>query len=188
MDPQRKERIVDEVLDRALGPQLVEPRAGLEERILANLASQPQRRPWWRWIWVPALAAAAVLAVVIGIRVMHREVVAPTQANKTVPTPKQQVAEMPTPVKPERQVAKHVAPRLSAPQRSVTLAKAEPQPPRLDVFPTPVPLSDQERLLLALSRRQRGEVEIAANSQSAERERAQKYFDTGYAPEALNKR
>src|SRR5579884_472422 len=95
MDRQRKERIVDDVLNRALGPQLVEPRQGLEGRILANLATMPPRRPWWRWMWVPALAAAALLAIAIGIRMMQHEAPKPIEAQKTVEAPKQEVARTP---------------------------------------------------------------------------------------------
>ena len=185
MNGAERERLVDSALDRALGPQLVEPRDGFEERILANLPKEVARRPWWQWMWIPALAAVALLAVVIGMRVMHREAPAPQIVNRTVEAPQQQVAVKPqTPapqaVRPHRQLAK-TTPQV-APKVVITSASSDALP-RMNVFPSPSPLSEQERLLLALSRRQRGEVEIAANTQSAERERAQKYFDTGYAPE-----
>lgn len=189
MDPKERERLVDSVLDRALRPQLVEPRPGLEERILANLPTQPQRGPWWQWMWIPALAAAALLAVVIGMRVLHREAPAPIESKKTVQQPKQEIAVRPEPpardsVAPRKEVATHSGSTSARKPRAEVVAAALRQDlPRQAVFPAPVPLTDQERLLLALVNRQRPEAELLAAEQQAQRERVQKYFETGEVPE-----
>ena len=184
MNPKERERLVDSVLDRAFGPQPVEPRPGLEERILANLSAQQQeRRRWRQWIWVPALAAAAVLAIVIGMRLMHRETATPVQVRHTVETPKQEVAVKPEiparpAIEPPARDGRGIRPVAARP---VTVAKVEPSMPRMEVFPAPVPLTDQERLLLALVRRQRPEAELLAAQQQADHDKVQKYFETGEA-------
>ena len=60
MNREERERLVDRVLNEALAPQEIQPRAGLEQRILANLRAQPLPRPRWRWMWVPAVAALLI--------------------------------------------------------------------------------------------------------------------------------
>ena len=76
MNPQDVESwrgLKDDVLDRQLDAALskfaaVEPRAGLEARVLANLRIERERatrHSWWRW---PAEAAlAAVIAVAVSL-------------------------------------------------------------------------------------------------------------------------
>jgi hypothetical protein len=65
------ERKFDELLNNALAEYSnVEPREGLEDRILANLATpQPEKRPWLQWwpVWGLAVAAAILLIVVISM-------------------------------------------------------------------------------------------------------------------------
>jgi hypothetical protein len=190
MNREERERLVDGVLDRALGPQAVEPRPGLEERILANLPAHAPR-PWWQWMWIPALAAAAVLAIVIGMRVMHEETPQPVQVRNTVETPKQEVATkleapMVKKAEPPRVIAKRVPPRQMLSEQKVEIARAIPSQelPRQAVFPAPQPLTEQERLLLAFVNRQRPQAELVASEQQAEREKVQKYFETGEAPVA----
>jgi hypothetical protein len=182
MNPKERERLVDSLLDRELGPQLVEPRPGLEERILANLAAQPERHPWWQRMWIPALAATTVLAVVIGISMYRPTPQSPVYTPETGGT----IAAMPTApkgtttttVQPPHGIAKHVGPK-----RTVAVAQPTQALPRQAVFPAPVPLTDQERLLLAFVNRQRPQAELIAAEQQAERERIRKYFETGEVPE-----
>src|ERR1700693_710302 len=58
-------------LDRELNAALakftaVEPRAGLEERVLANLRAEQEQaaeRSWWRWPAMAVLTAAIVVTV-----------------------------------------------------------------------------------------------------------------------------
>lgn len=192
MNREERERLVDGALGRALGPQAVEPRPGLEDRILANLPAQAAaRRPWWEWIWIPALAAAAVLAIVIGMRVMEKQSPAPQQVKKSVEVPKQDVAKRPEgPVikkaTPPRVIAKQAPGRRMVAGPKVEIARATPshEYPRQAVFPAPLPLTDQERLLLAFVNRQRPQAELMAAEQQADREKVRKYFETGEAPVA----
>ena len=190
MNREERERIVDSVLDRALGPQLVEPRAGFEDRILANLSARPEQRPWWRWMWIPALAAAAVLAIVIGMRMTHQESPKPVEAKHTVETPKPEVATQPRShdvhQAPEQRVVAHrTAPRPSNP-REIVIAKTEQQPslPRMDVFPSRGTLTPEEKLLVAFVRQQPTHARAIALEQEARAEEVQKYMDKGEVPVA----
>lgn len=56
---------LDRLLDRTLSEYSAEPRVGLEQRVLANLAStQAQRRRRWLWAAVPACAAVLIAVLV----------------------------------------------------------------------------------------------------------------------------
>jgi hypothetical protein len=140
----------DDDFDRALDGVLakyasVEPRAGLEERILANLRSAPttpNANPWWNG------RMAAVLAVVLMIAallvwwrnqsspppiVVHRP---PLREAPIDPYVANRETTQAAKTKPHRRTT---GPR---PQRE-TVASG----PKLDVFPSPLPLSEQEKLL-----------------------------------------
>ena len=62
---QWNENDLDGLLDRTLSEYSGEPRAGLEQRVLANLASAEVRpRRWWIWAAVPVLAAILIALLV----------------------------------------------------------------------------------------------------------------------------
>jgi len=135
--------LLDDQLDAALANYAaIEPRAGLEERILAHLKverTHPRHLAWWRWATVGALALAAVLAWRLE-RPGHNRVV------RHPPVPQRQVRpqvessatnirqQNPPPVRKHRKDAVQ-APAIVAAQ------------PKLDQFPSPEPLSEQETLL-----------------------------------------
>lgn len=178
MNREERERMVDRLLNEALAPQEMEPRAGLEQRILANLRAQPEPRPWWRWMWAPALAAA-LIALAIGLRMtdltpLAKPPVAESQpsiapAEKTVPAPA---------------VRARVQPRHGSPSSPVIAASVTPPgPPRQDVFPSPEPLSEQERLFYQFVRQSPREALQVAQMQAAERIRSQQFMETGGAPD-----
>ncbi|MGH9523712.1 MAG: hypothetical protein ACRD3E_14380 [Terriglobales bacterium] len=178
MNREERERMVDGALARALAPRQVEPRDRFEERLLANLAAQPERRPWWRWVWVPALAAVVVIAIALGIHALRRPAnVIETRGN--TPPPEQPVETAKAPAQ-RPQVVRHKAVRRVQPH--VQLAHANPAPiilPKQDVFPTPVPMTGQERLLLALVHRRPQQAKEIAEEQETYRQRVQTYFESG---------
>ena len=173
-DQEKDKRMqIDKVLDSLLaGYSSVEPRPGLETRILANLTSANPRdaegreagRGWWgfKWLWAGAAVAAAI--IVGAVLMSGRRHVAPPPSNTVVqtvrPAVQQPIIQQPIIQQPqvqqppvqssvrgaaglERVIHRHktLAP---GPQQNATLAWSQ----RPAVFPTPTPLSEQERMLL----------------------------------------
>lgn len=143
----------EDTLDRALDAALakysdVEPRAALNERILANLRAEPTPavRAWWRWGLVAGAVAVVLVALALAWRsgstkqpeiTQHPRVVAPS------------APEAPQIAHHDRNIVTPPNPpiRTKAPRRPK--AEVAATAPKLDVFPSPQPLSDQE---LALAR------------------------------------
>jgi hypothetical protein len=147
----------DDALDRELDAALtkfaaVEPRAGLEERVLANLRTERERaagHSWWRWPAVAALAAVTVVALSVAWRsgkpaqnITTQTPPAPMQADRHVGT---QLANnsATVPIRPH-----DVGPRKRLKPQTMGYSEAAIGPaPRLDQFPSPQPLSEQEKML-----------------------------------------
>ena len=195
------EKQIDELLERGLREySQVEPRGGLEERVMANLRTQPAPRPWWR-MWVPALAAAAVLAMVaaVALRPAKQE----TQVGRAPETGPRLTASRTGPrantgkqaqiaAPPKRPLAANRHKEELAPagqqQGEGSRAQVAVQQPRQAVFPSPVPLTEQERLVLALLQQAPHEVEKVAKEQEGQRVRAAYYLETGTFPEDSGRR
>ncbi len=134
---------LDQLLDSALSTY-AEPRTGIEARVLANLSAQPTRRRWLPW--AIALPIAACIALLLLLIPSHNRTKPIRQAQhntapQTQPAPQNSLAQA-TPVpshqpKP-RILAAHAAPHLATAQA----------PPKLDVFPTPHPLSREEQAMV----------------------------------------
>lgn len=137
---------LDRTLDAALAKYAsAEPREGLEERVLANLraaATRSAQSAWWNWRFALLAAVLAVAAVVVW------------QWNKAT---RLSIANHPStirqaPVGPD--LAHHDG-NSARPIKSVQWRRPRhrPQPetvaasPKLDVFPSPLPLSEQEKIL-----------------------------------------
>lgn len=162
MADQEKDQQINEMLDSLLANySSAEPRPGLETRILANLrdaGSREASRGWWgfRWVWAGAVLAAMIVGGVLISGKRHvspppRTVVQTVQPAVRQPTVEQPVIHrpmvqsgVPAAVGSERVIHRHktLAP---VPQQNATLALNQ----RPAVFPTPTPLSEQERLLLS---------------------------------------
>jgi hypothetical protein len=142
----------DRMLDAALANYAsVEPRTGLEERVLANLRAEQAHLPdhaWWRWSAIAAVAAVIVVAMALSLR--SDKPSHPVLANHP-PTPIQAPKERGTEIislapgsgtRPARpSTARKPAMRPRPPE--VAMARA----PKLEQFPSPQPLSEQEKLL-----------------------------------------
>ena len=167
MSQNEHSRFVDDLLDASLAQyRSVEPRPGLENRILARLRTeQATAPPGWAWRMGAGLIwAGAILALVsIAYRVRLSPVgshgtgprVEPSRNTATVPLAQsltrrhkhsgiEQSAEL------QRGSADLVS-KSAAVSRSVKTAEGRQQR-RLDVFPSPAPLSQEERLLVNLVR------------------------------------
>lgn len=150
MKHDNENRRTSDDLDRTLDAVLarygsVEPRTGLEERILANLRSADVptgTHAWWTRRMAAVLAAVLMIAL-LGWRwnkasrppiVIHRpeineEPIAPRVATRET----------------------NPAPQTKWPRRSRIRTRVQPEivgaGPKLDVFPSPLPLSEQEKIL-----------------------------------------
>jgi hypothetical protein len=167
----------DDILDSLLANySSAEPRPGLETRILANLRDAEGResgRGWWgfKWLWAAAAVAALIVASVL---ISGKRHVAPPSHTvvQTVQPVQQGVVQQPSVqqpiVEPPRVQGSvptvgatagihHRHKTLAPGQQNATLAWSQ-RPP---VFPTPTPLSEQERLLLSYYRRTPREEVIA---------------------------
>jgi hypothetical protein len=131
---------MDDKLDRILDEGIAgyansEPLAGMEERILARIqvAERPQRRLMG---WAAAFAVGLIAIAVLRVMPRHEE-----------PQPVRMVANIPQ--APARSQAATVL--LSTRQRHHSARRMAL--PKLPVFPTPSPLTTEERRLLALVRK-----------------------------------
>ncbi len=141
---------LDRVLDAALHKYAAaEPRAGLEERVLANLRAERTRVPDWAW-WQWTVASVVVAMVVIGVALLwgksHRQVIAnnPSITVPGVEPPRTggglERGGEPVHAPEARPTTKHAVHHKSA----TTVAGNEP---KLDQFPSPQAMTGQEMAL-----------------------------------------
>jgi len=151
----KKQDELDSMLDAELAKYAaVEPRAGLEERILANL--QTERTPvptraWWQWSVAGALAAV----VVVGLALAWKSGKPPHPIVASHSSTALHLAKQPKPdvatdgANPDRgnqpRPPERVAMRRAAVHRRQSKIVADN--PKLDQFPSPQPLSEQEKAL-----------------------------------------
>ena len=144
MDDKNNHKFVEELLEASLKRyRSEEPRAGLENRILANVrasdrALQPHR---WVWAWTLAASAAVLIVAVVVLRFTSR----PASRTATTLPALQTIAP-----KTETPKVVAVAPSVArVPGRPVrALRSPAPEFRRPEQFPTPSPLTEQEKLLL----------------------------------------
>jgi hypothetical protein len=136
MDDKNERQFEDDLLDAALRQRAnAEPRAGLEQQILAGIEARRRGRAFPRWVWVFAAGAAATVVVAF---IIIRRPVAPVPS---VPPP--MTAGSAQPVMPV--AAGPAARRMPPPAASAKTVQPA-------TFPSPRPLSPQEKLLLAYVR------------------------------------
>ena len=146
-----KQMQIDDMLDSLLANySLAEPRPGLETRILANLRDAEENKSpagWWnfKWLWAGMVTAAIIVAAVL---ISGRHQIAPPThmiARTKQPAPRPETQPNAPAVRNE---TVRIRPRKSlAPTRPQNAALALNERPA--VFPTPTPLSEQEKLLLS---------------------------------------
>jgi hypothetical protein len=163
----------DRKLDAALAKYTaVEPRAGLESRILANLRAKREEMPhhaWWQWSW--AVAAAVFIT---GALFVWRSV-GPSHPQIA----KQPAAAQQESVKPTRQLASNqtadnrAGSKPGLAHKSGVISRRPSNPavaeayPKLDVFPSPQPLSDEELALAQYVRNFPSDAKSVAQAQEA---------------------
>lgn len=175
----------DRELDAALARYAaVEPRTGLEERILVNLRAERTGgvdRAWWRW----RLGLAATAVVVVGLTLAWRSLSpSPLVITNHSPIP------APGPGRTEIQVASHdehvPLGQRHAPHRAVVRQSSHPETvvpsaPKLDQFPSQRPLSEQERILAAYVANypERAALVAEARMEVLRKDREEKLRETG---------
>jgi len=135
---QWNENDLDGLLDRTLSEYSGEPRAGLEQRVLANLASAEVRpRRWWIWAAVPVLAAI-LIALLVWSSSLKKPVTPPDIAKApAAPAITKRQSAPPT--------VAHVHRRSST--NHAVEARSTPAEPRLPTFPSQ---GDDTQVQLAL--------------------------------------
>src|SRR5579864_9190113 len=140
---------LDRLVDSALAKYAaVEPRAGLESRIFANLRADRSgvpERSWWRWGLAAAVATMFVIALALALR--------PGKSSKPTIASHPDVTVQPV-LKPEEpivspnQVAVKDMPKPfhRARTHSHSLEATTALTPKLDQFPSPRPLTEQEKM------------------------------------------
>jgi hypothetical protein len=154
----REKDDLDLLLDSALATYADPgPDSGLENRVLAALSavqSEPRTvitlrsRRWLPWaIAVPIAASLLLLWLLIA---HHRQLPtsAPQQARQFAPGPIAPPAAPPNQLR--RAVPRRHTVRITQPPSSVQTAQAAPLP-KLDVFPTPKPLTPEEQALVGVA-------------------------------------
>jgi hypothetical protein len=157
---------LDRLLDAALKQYAaVQPRHGLEGRILARLRSDSTERTsgaWWRWLTAATAVAGLAALITIGSRPHARL------------QPK--VSRNPAITRPDAIVAASSQPRpvIQAPKRrfrAVADTQVNKALPKLDQFPSPQPLSEQEKLLASYVAAYPKQAALLAKLRTAELER-----------------
>jgi hypothetical protein len=162
---------LDQRLDSALAKYAAaEPRQGLEERILSALHTQRAhpRRDAWRWSW--AVAAAVVVVGTLLVWNSARKSAGPAPAVAT----HLRAVETQNPTEPMPQLARSGhEPKVVAAHRPGVRPRVRPHSetvavdPKLDVFPSPQPLSEEELALVRLVRNFPREARLVAQAQEA---------------------
>ena len=154
MDDKEK-RFVEELLDASLrNYAAAEPRLGLEGRVLAGVRTRQQAgRRRVAWLWAAGVAGAAALVTLLVFP--HRQ---PTPLPVTVQAPASLSAPTVARIAP--------AAALPAPRQRQRYAAAKWVDWRPQQFPTPRPLSEQEKLLVAYAQAIKGSP--AASAPNAE--------------------
>ncbi|HXZ42292.1 MAG TPA: hypothetical protein VEG68_16220 [Terriglobales bacterium] len=156
MEPKDKERFIDEWVDVALRQRgAVEPRPGLENRVLAALKAERERIPAQTWNWRPVWITLAAMLLIGAVAFLRRT------TDKVGST----------------SVASHVTPLLSSEASTHTSSAVTRGPragavrrvsatPRLEQFPSPQPLSEQERILVSYIQQFPREAVLVAQAQT----------------------
>jgi len=178
LNDNNKQRL-DRWLDGALQQYgRVEPRAGLERRILANLESAAQNRTigrrWWWTFGLAALMACIAVTVWVGVDLPHstkKTVATAHPANVGASTNGSQFAPPQVAAVPHHVKRHFMRPRIEAAKE-----------PRLEQFPSARPLTEQEQLLSRYVREFPEQAVLVAQAQAE----SQKELDKVIADESSN--
>jgi hypothetical protein len=167
MKPEDQEHSIDQLLDTGLKRYSnVNPRLGLEGRVLARLRAERIREGscWAKWAVLAAVALIALAGWVAGKRAGISPMVGASHSPSlaTANGPKMVVS-------PATATSAIVwSPGLGRPARKSRLSEASEAAsgPKLDQFPSPQPLSEQERLLADYVAQYRNQAVLVARART----------------------
>jgi hypothetical protein len=145
---------IDEWLERALKQcGMAEPRPGLENRILAGIRAERERVAISAWSWRPVWVGLAAILMVAGVALLRstHEVAPPVVSHVTAPAVSKS---------PEHRAIASAGKSLAHTTRKSNAA------PRLEQFPSPQPLSEQEEILARYLRQFPREAGLVAQAQT----------------------
>ncbi len=157
MDDRDSRSFSEELLDRALarhGAAEVQP--GLEQRVLARLEAGWRPAPWRfvSWKLAAGLAAAGIILVFVAHRVLKERRPAADARRDTIVL--RQGPGTVAPAKPAERTTAPAVPRTSmrrgGTRRASQVARSQRSTSRPAVFPTPAPLSDEEKALVSYAK------------------------------------
>jgi hypothetical protein len=165
-DSQCEDDALDHALDAALAEYTdVEPRAGLEQRILAQLRSESTGLPtrsWWQWSAVGLVAAVILFALALAWR-------SNGPAKLVVQRPSAPVEQVPSATRVaangETKATGAIRQRDKATRHHVHPPSVVADGPKLDQFPSPEPLTKEELALVRYVRRFPQDAVIVASAQ-----------------------
>jgi VirB8 protein len=167
VEPNNREDLAS-ILDAALKQYGdVEPRAGLEARVLSNIRIEQERIGERRWNWTAALAAIAVAGALGAIMFLIRkpdvrpQVVAIHAASGLIAKDAIAVG-----IKPPRADRPSTSSSRRKPRPIVRAIASADDSPKLEQFPSPRPLSEQEEILARYVRERREEARLVAHAQA----------------------
>lgn len=176
----------DREIDVALARYAAEPRAGLEQRVLANLRAAERERDVARGWWRPTLGALAAAILITAISLIWRPASkAPIGATTSGAAPEEVANSSRTAIaapsdleKPRLQIGRsqervrssgHTTSTLVSPRAAQELPRTETAhdiAPRLEQFPAPEPLSEQEKLLVRFVQEDPSEAALVAQART----------------------
>ncbi len=131
--------------------------SGLAQRILARIAAVREsaertpatRRRWLPWAIALPAAACVLLFIVLGPKIVQQ----PSSRTTAVAHSPEQSAALSAPTTAARPEPVHRTRRPTSKAQSVPLHRAAPPTPlpKLDIFPTPQPLTPEERALVIVA-------------------------------------
>ena len=169
MDDKEHNQFVDDLLDASLARySRVSPRTGLEGRVLAQVTAAREHRAWFTWAGKLAAGALAAIIAVGVFNLMHwRRNPSPPPSIAIVKTspPTPTIRHGPITMPPGRARALLPASKRRPPQVNLVLARVEN---RFPVFPSPSPITEQEKLLAQYVHTTPAEVLSATSTDSAQ--------------------
>jgi hypothetical protein len=144
------DRELDDLIDAALPSySSAEPQPGLEHRILSDALAEPQPKRSLAWAWALAVPAAVCLLVFLFLVGRHNpyrstlEATATTAPATAAPSPRQTPAMDSFPSPRKRSIPHKLSTQPSTTRETL---------PKEEVFPSPSPLTAEERAAIALAR------------------------------------